>query len=168
MTSADERDVFAAQVAAALDEVVAALAGDYGVAVQAIGPGLSAPAEFNVVSEIGCGRDLVGALTFGAPGAFLDATAPGCDPSAWLVELANQVLGRLKNRLWRSAICLELGTPALMAPPSSTPDLAQRYVTPCGEVRAWFAYQRAPGVEWRPPEDPQQVGVVPEGDLVMF
>lgn len=59
--------------------------------------------------------NLRGALAITSSQALLDETAQGACPKDWIGELANQLLGRLKNKLLSYDVVLQMSTPIAMS-----------------------------------------------------
>ena len=78
-------------------------------------PGLDPDADeppFATLVRFGEERVWGSSLLIADGSAVLDLCAVAhADPSDWLGELNNQLVGRMKNRLLRSAVCLQLSPP---------------------------------------------------------
>ena len=89
------------------------LFASYGVATQEI-PRLSR--EHDLAGVIGFTGAMRGTLFIASTTSFFDAAspAPSADTGDWTAELANQLLGRLKNRLLRRGIEIAVATPVVV------------------------------------------------------
>jgi hypothetical protein len=91
-----------------------------------------------------------------------------------LAENANQLLGRLKNRLRHHAITLAVSLPKVRrgAPPpraDDTPDVwRHRFSTPKGGLTVWLDAQPAEGVTFAEPVAEITGEGLLEGELVLF
>jgi hypothetical protein len=175
MSAAEAHKLFASVVA----EAVVDLFKDYGltlrptpadVAVDKRVPDLISLAKFE-------GRDLSGCLVLGATNELiaLSGRAAGIDGNAktdWIAELANQLLGRVKNHALRAGIGFGVVPPAVvdgkhLRPVVDQPDFQPTFLS-CeeGVVCLWIELRTAAHVEI----DVDLAGsvLVSESDVLMF
>jgi len=160
-------------------EITIDLFACYGVTVSYAGCGPSEPPPDVTVAGLidFYGDDFRGTLLIAATENFFSRTsylphpAPPATVLDWAGELANQLLGRLKNRLYGRGITMEVSTPtSLRGLPLGAPevDAARAYIFRDSEQQIWvrlhltaedvdLAHPRTDGGE-----------AVPEGDLVLF
>jgi hypothetical protein len=120
------------------------------------------------------GEQMRGTLLLATSREPLGRTSPSNDASLreWIAELANQLLGRIKNKLLSRGVTLHLSTPIVLRGEHIAP-VGKVELTPCmfacegGIVCVWFDSELAAGVdlsqEVAPPE-----GVVGEGTSMLF
>ena len=96
------------------------------------------------------------------------------DAEDWLRESSNQLLGRLKKKLLRLSVIIDLALPTVLAgdrlrllASTSAGPWAYGFACPAGKLTAWLAVRLAPGVELIETDDPELQGAN-EGDLVLF
>jgi CheY-specific phosphatase CheX len=84
----------------------------------------------------------------------LGRTSPSTDASLreWLAELANQLLGRVKNRLFTHGVHLHMSTPIVLrgehiSPVSQAELVPFSFVCDGGVVCVWFDVDVTPGVD---------------------
>jgi hypothetical protein len=70
---------------------------------------------------------------------------------AWVAELSNQLLGRIKSKLLAYGVELHVTIPvvipARLLTPSAGPDLvAHRFTSEAGDVLVWFDYEAVAGL----------------------
>jgi hypothetical protein len=100
----------------------------------------------------------------------IDGSAMSHNERDWVRELANQLMGRIKNRLVRYQILLRPGTPAALEAEGirrmarTSTDLAYLFRTLTGQVVVWISgdFDRANLVF------SSSIDVVNEGDMVLF
>jgi CheY-specific phosphatase CheX len=128
----------------------------------------------NLVSVIGfAGRGVSGTLVLGATEEPLERSKPGdASERDWIAELANQLLGRIKNKLMRVGIDFYAMPPAVvsgkhLAPVTSQPDFRPWvFATPGGSVCLWIEVNAAAEVH---PNIALMAEDIPcEGDLLLF
>jgi CheY-specific phosphatase CheX len=97
----------------------AALFDTYGVQVEQDGPAASkTPQSAALVSIIGfSSMSLSGSLIMALPRAVAEKTLPvaGASLGDWSAELANQLLGRLKNQLLRYDLVINMSLPVIVS-----------------------------------------------------
>lgn len=91
----------------------------------------------------------------------------------WAAELANQLVGRVKNKLFGLGVNLRIATPTALsggalavATPKSNRTKPLVFSHPAGEVWVWWDAIIDPDLELRPREDDSQA--VGEGDVLLF
>jgi hypothetical protein len=130
--------------------------------------------ELNLVSVIGfAGRGVAGTLVLGATKEPLERSKPvQSSERDWIAELANQLLGRIKNKMMRMGIDFYAMPPAVvsgrhLAPVTSQPDFRPWvFATPGGVVCLWIEVTAAPEIH---PNMALIAEDIPcEGDLLLF
>ena len=161
-------------------EVTIDLFAGYGVEVHYLGCGASDPPEDVTVAGVidFFGDDFRGTLLVAATASFFARTSylPPPTPHAtvldWAGELANQLLGRLKNRLYGRGITMDVSTPkSLSGAPLSTPkaNSTRAYIFRDSEQQIWVRLDvlTSDGVDLAHPRS-DGGEAVHEGDLVLF
>jgi len=98
---------------ALLPESCESLFADYGVELQPS----TEHQPMRMMSVIGfSAREMHGSLALAASESVVRASLPFADgcPNDWLGELANQLLGRLKNRLYKYGLELDMAVPMVL------------------------------------------------------
>ncbi len=121
------------------------------------------------------GEAMRGALVLAATSEPLERTNPEGhgSPRDWICELANQLMGRVKNRLLPLGVEILLATPAGLSGDNLSPAprklrAPQVFAAATGFVVVWIDYEYAEGFEW-PTTPPANVEApIPEGDSVLF
>jgi len=92
---------------------------------------------------------------------------PRADPSDWLGELNNQIVGRLRNRLLRSSVCLLLSLPVPVVGfiRDRRAVVGWELEWAGGQLTACLGLTVAPGVTF---ENDEVVEVAAEGTLCLF
>jgi hypothetical protein len=130
--------------------------------------------ELTLVSVIGfAGRDISGTLVLGATQEPLERSKPpAASERDWIAELANQLLGRIKNKVLRSGIDFYAMPPAVvsghhLAPVTSRPDFRPWvFATPGGVVCLWIELSTSP--ELHPDSQLTEAEIPAEGDIILF
>ena len=167
-----------------LSESIIELFRDYGVDCSSISPGAAVDANADGGSEMGSiigfkGAQLRGGLAFVAPTALIAKTLPvprnqergELQLRDWSGEIANQLAGRLKNKLAARALQFDVGTAVCFRGMSiklsfvpGTEGIAMSFTIAPAGVRVYldcsFANLTA--------SDQDTVRIVPEGDVVLF
>ncbi len=115
-----------------------------------------------------------GRIALGVPGAVLDEmarVAPGSLRADWVRELANQLTGRIKNRLLQFNVRLQLGTSIVLDPSQLTQQITGRR-----DCRTYAARtlrgQVVTNVDGLPDESELTyvgaVNIAAEGDAILF
>jgi hypothetical protein len=130
--------------------------------------------ELTLVSVIGfAGRDLSGSLVLGATADPIERSKPGAASARdWIAELANQLLGRIKNQVMRRGLEFYAMPPAVvsgnhLAPVTSHADFRPWvFATPGGIVCLWIELTVAPELH---PDQTLAADQIPvEGDVLLF
>jgi hypothetical protein len=130
--------------------------------------------ELTLVSVIGfAGRGVSGSLVLGATSEPLERSKPSrASARDWIAELANQLLGRIKNKVLRRGIEFYAMPPAVvsgnhLAPVTSQPDFRPWvFATPGGVVCLWIEVSAAPEVQ--PDAGLIAADIPAEGDVLLF
>jgi CheY-specific phosphatase CheX len=130
--------------------------------------------ELNLVSVIGfAGRDVSGTLVLGATKEPLERSKPGRSSARdWIAELANQLLGRIKNKVMRAGIEFYAMPPAVvsghhLAPVTSQPDFRPWvFATPGGVVCLWIEVSATPVLHRNMALVTEEIPA--EGDVLLF
>lgn len=149
----------------------------YGLEVHA-----RSAAEFPTAGELALcavmgfgGKQLRGALVLAATREPLEKTNPGDSTSQrdWIGELANQLMGRVKNRLLGLGVEILLATPACLSGDnlSLTPTRLRAphvFAAGTGVVCVWLDCEHADDFDL-PPGPPAEPGAaIAEGEAVLF
>ena len=114
------------------------------------------PADFSCAAAVGfTGATMRGSLLLAVPDEISRRTCPlpSRAQRAWVAELSNQMLGRVKSKLLAYSVELHVTIPVviparLLAPTSAGPDLvAHRFTSEAGDVLVWFDYETANGLQ---------------------
>jgi hypothetical protein len=127
-----------------------------------------------LVSVIGfAGRHVSGTLVLGATDEPLARSKPKlASERDWIAELANQLLGRIKNKAMRSGIEFYAMPPAVvsgshLAPVTSRVDFKPWvFATPGGIVCLWIEVFAAP--EMQTDDELASAEIPAEGDILLF
>jgi CheY-specific phosphatase CheX len=130
--------------------------------------------QLNLVSVIGfAGKGVSGSLVLGATHEPLERSKPSRSSERdWIAELANQLLGRIKNKVLRAGIEFYAMPPAVvsgshLAPVASQPDFRPWvFATPGGVVCLWIEVNAAPELE--PDVSLLEADIPAEGDMLLF
>jgi CheY-specific phosphatase CheX len=130
--------------------------------------------ELTLVSVIGfAGREVSGSLVLGATAEPLETSKPQtASPRDWIAELANQLLGRIKNKVLRCGIEFYAMPPAVvsghhLAPVTSKEDFRPWvFATPGGVVCLWIELTVAS--ELHPDGQLIDSDIPAEGDVLLF
>lgn len=120
------------------------------------------------------GKQLRGALVLGATREPLEQTNPGGVTSQrdWVCELANQLMGRVKNRLLALDVEIWLATPAGLRGDNLSPGnklrAPQVFAACSGFVCVWIDYEMAEGFELPVVPPHAADATVKEGDTLLF
>ncbi|MET0386533.1 MAG: chemotaxis protein CheX [Polyangiales bacterium] len=119
------------------------------------------------------GDQLRGAVLLATSREPLGRTSPSSDSSLreWIAELANQLLGRIKNRLLPRGVTIHLSTPIVLrgahiAPVSRSELVPYAFSCDGGNVCVWFDSEIAPGVDLTQVVDTE--GLAAEGTSTLF
>jgi hypothetical protein len=132
--------------------------------------------ELAVCGVMGFGGKLMrGALVLVATREPLQHTNPDGLGSErdWVCELANQLMGRIKNRLLSLGVEILLATPAGLSGVNLSPTTAklrapQVFSAANGFVCVWIDYECAAGFELREEPLPSAEVALPEGETLLF
>ena len=121
------------------------------------------------------GQQMRGALVLATTREPLELTNPENlgSPRDWVCELANQLMGRVKNRLLGQGVQVHLATPAGLSGENLTPTPAklrapQIFGTPNGYVCVWIDCEFADGFQLPREPGPAAVDAIPEGETILF
>ena len=152
------------------------LFADYNLEIHTAGPGESPDnAQFLLCGIIGfTSKRMRGSLVLATTGEPLARTNPIPAPSHrdWICELANQLLGRVKNQLLRRGIEIFASTPIALRGDHVSPILQQRlvaelFIADRGVVCVWMDCEFDEGFEL--PEDAVcDVAPISEGQALLF
>lgn len=139
-----------------IDEIVqratVELLSAYGVVTEPAKVTVS-PSDFGCAAAVGfTGASMRGSLLLAVPDEISRRTCPLPSRAhrAWVAELSNQLLGRIKSKLLGFGVELHVTIPVviparLLAP--TGPDLvAHRFTSDAGQMLVWFDYETAPGL----------------------
>ena len=121
--------------------------------------------ELRGTVELRATRSVIYETTRGASGLAGSAT----NLNDWTCELANQLMGRMKNKLRGYKVPLQVGVPrAKHSTDTTKPDsgLRCRFACDCGTFSGYLDVMIAPGFSFGAPEVDSQLP--DEGDLVLF
>lgn len=132
--------------------------------------------ELAVCGVMGFGGKLMrGALVLAATNEPLERTNPEGYGSQrdWVCELANQLMGRVKNQLLALGVEILLATPAglsgaNLSPAPSKLRAPQVFAAANGFVVVWIDCEYAEGFELRVTPSEHFEAALPEGDSVLF
>jgi hypothetical protein len=121
------------------------------------------------------GKSMRGALVLATTREPLERTNPDCCGSQrdWVCELANQLMGRVKNRLLARGVEILLATPAGLSGENLSPApgklrAPQVFAAANGFVCVWIDCELMDGFELRTSSLPQAESAIPEGKAVLF
>ncbi len=121
------------------------------------------------------GRQMRGALVLAATREPLEKTNPGGFSSQrdWICELANQLLGRVKNRLLSVGVEILLATPAGLSGENLNPTpgklrAPQVFGVEKGFVCVWIDCEFADGFELLMTPSANFEAALPEGEAILF
>jgi CheY-specific phosphatase CheX len=160
-------------------EATAALFSTYGMPVEQDGPvaarGLQSA---SLVSIIGfSSHALSGSLILSLPQAVAERTLPveGASLADWSGELANQLLGRLKNQLLKYQVVINMSLPVVLSGDSlkllATARQITRYYSfssELGKVLIRLDMEFGPTLELVRLDDDARPDAVDEGELLLF
>lgn len=119
-------------------------------------------------------KQMRGALVLASTNEPLERTSPDESTSHrdWICELANQLLGRVKNQLLNRHVQIFASTPVALRGDHLSPVLQQRLVAELftasgGIVCVWMDCEFDPGFEL-PDTTVEDAAPVPEGDMLLF
>lgn len=124
-----------------------------------------------ICAVLGFTGDLRGAAILATPTRCLETTSQGGDSRAWIGELANQLVGRVKNALLRHGVEIVLSTPVILrgerlAPINTMSELPSMFDSTAGQICLWFDFEATPDLQW---SDAELDGVASsEGDAMFF
>jgi CheY-specific phosphatase CheX len=130
--------------------------------------------NLNLISVVGfAGRQIAGTLVLGATEEPLQLSMPqGASARDWIGELANQLLGRIKNKVLRRGIEIYAMPPAVVSGEHLTPVTSRQdfepllFATPSGVVCLWIEIELPREVT---PDPSVGQGEIPtEGDVILF
>jgi CheY-specific phosphatase CheX len=159
-----------------IDEVIQLAAVEllraYGVAAQPTKVAVVAE-DFSCAAAVGfTGSTMRGSLLIAVPSEISRRTCPLPSHAyrAWVAELSNQLLGRIKSKLLSYGVELHVTIPvvipARLLTPCSSPDLvAHRFTSEAGDVLVWFDYEAVAGLTLVKVTDLQDY---PEGTAVFW
>ncbi len=152
-----------------------ALLAHYGLPLRAVPPAAVDPRplqHFGVMAF--AGKGLRGRLVLGASNEPLTASNPAKDApiQAWISELANQLLGRIKSQLLLHALEIDIGTPVAVRD-VHVPELTAR-TPPSGAWQAtggllcvWLELTLGKGFHMTERPDPSRAGPR-ESETILF
>ena len=115
-----------------------------------------------------------GNITIATTGAVLEATCPGENHRDWIGELANQLLGRTKNKLLIYGLDLKLSPPVAITGENlrvqgtrGSSVIFHHYECAHGPVLVWFVVKIDPEIHLTKSEDPD-AQPHDEGELLLF
>jgi CheY-specific phosphatase CheX len=134
--------------------------------------------DLTLVSVIGfAGREVSGTLVLGTTAEPLEISKPdAASPRDWIAELANQLLGRIKNKVLRCGIEFYAMPPAVvsgshLAPVTSSSSSSDFrpwvFSTPGGIVCLWIELTTVGG-ELHPDSQLIESEIPGEGDVLLF
>jgi len=155
------------------------LMADYGLPATQADVGLETATGVAVAAVDFSGRDVRGTIGLrmtssvvlqtyrAALGRSIELDSP--EAKDWSCELANQLIGRLKNKLRSYNVSFSVNTPRLLATfPVAELERAMRsrFVSDRGTFAGYLDVMIAPGFAFV--DSPPEVPLVDEGDLVLF
>lgn len=154
------------------EDALLELLSAYGISATVGRP--HSPHAHQIIGVVGfTSPDFRGNLALVLSSQLAEATLEGTDVIDWVGELANQMLGRVKNKLVPYAIELDIATPVVVAGLSirvqEAPDTETRRVdcsTTSGSVHALINARLREGFELGPPSG--ELSAVSEGEVLMF
>lgn len=159
-------------------DATAALFDTYGVKVVQDGPTAAKSLQsVPLLSVIGFSSDVLsGSLVLALPHSVAERTLPvaGVSLGDWSGELANQLLGRLKNQLLKYKVVLNMSLPVVLSGDGlrllATKHQITRYYSfssDAGKVVIRLDMEMSPDFRFTADEDAES-GVVDEGELLLF
>jgi CheY-specific phosphatase CheX len=161
-----------------VQDATRALFGTYGVKVDLDGSLVTKTLEsVELVSIIGFSSDMVsGALLLAMPNSLVERTLPAPDSSLadWVGELANQLLGRLKNQLLDYHVVVNMSLPVVVSGgrlslPTKT--RLTRYYSFASDWETFFVRMEvevSPSLELVRDAGPSNKRSMDEGELMLF
>jgi hypothetical protein len=153
------------------EEACTSLFQAYGVPLETVTAGTAAPALSAVIGFSGPG--IRGTCILAASESPIKMSDPiGGSPRAWIAELSNQLVGRIKNKLLAHGAEVYVTTPVvlraeLLAPVDGRSQLAPRaFASQGGNVFVWIELDTDPTLLLS--VTPREAAAVQEGDAVMF
>ena len=124
----------------------------YGVVAQPTTAAL--PPDFSCAAAVGfTGATMRGSLLIAVPGEISKRTCPLPSHAwrAWVAELSNQLLGRVKSKLLSYGVELHVTIPVviparLLAPNPGPDQAAHCFTSDAGGVLVWFDYEAVAGL----------------------
>lgn len=162
-----------------VDSLVTALAEDackslfeaYGVSLRAIDPHTAIDQNALLSGVIGfSGPSIRGTCILAATSKpIMESNPVGSSPRDWIAELANQLIGRIKNRLLEEGVEVYVTTPVVLrgehlAPMPRLALLPQLFTTEGGNVFVWIEVETDPDFELAPRCAP----AAREGEALLF
>lgn len=146
----------------------------YGVELQEMSAAnVETPHSIELAGIIGLtAESLRGTLVLGTTESILKETDDRADGRDWIGELANQLLGRLKNRLFAYGVEIAMSTPVslrghnLALTSSSEDTWFYAFQSSAGLVCVWFDLELEPGYTMFKAEEAEESAV--EGELMFF
>lgn len=121
------------------------------------------------------GKEMRGALVLATTKEPLESTNPGRVDSQrdWVCELANQLMGRVKNRLLGAGVEIHLATPAGLSGDNLCPSprmlrAPQVFAAASGFVCVWIDCEFAKNFELGPITPQAAAGALTEGEALLF
>lgn len=160
-------------------DATAALFDTYGVKVVQDGPAAAKSLQaVPLISVIGFSSDVLsGSLVLALPQSVAERTLPvaGVSLSDWSGELANQLLGRLKNQLLKYKVVLNMSLPVVLSGDGlrllATKHQITRYYSfssDAGKVFIRLDMEMSPDFRFTADDGATSEGVVDEGELLLF
>jgi hypothetical protein len=119
------------------------------------------------------GEQMRGSVLLATSREPLGRTSPTSDASyrEWIAELANQLLGRVKNKLIPRGVTLHLSTPIVLrghhlAPIPRAEQVPYVFRSDGGYVCVWFDAELQPGIDLNRVEE--NAGLISEGESLLF
>lgn len=146
----------------------------YDVQLRPVTSADEGPGGFALAGVIGYTSESIrGTLLMGLSTGPLERSRPSAEsPLAdWAAELANQLVGRFKNRLLRYGVEASISTPLVIRGDRITPagkgaDRPLAFTSEQGSVFVWVDFNALPGLELV--EAPPSESARGEGDLILF
>ncbi len=162
-----------------MDECVVALFDAYEVPAVRLADGTAPDASHNLASVIGfTSSHMRGSVAIFTADAVVNATNPLEGENAtrdWLAELANQLLGRIKNKMLRYGVQYDMSTPVVVAGQSTIQlhqiakdNASYSYGTDAGSLTVTMDVVIEEGFELQEPAAEEASDVMIEGDLMLF
>jgi len=162
-----------------LQDATRALFDTYGVKIELDGsPVAKTLPSVDLISMIGFSSQVLsGSLLLALPNAVVEKTLPAPDAGLadWSGELANQLLGRLKNQLLSYDVVINLSLPVVVSGggltlPAKTRQLTRyfSFVSAWGRMFIRMDMELCPSIELVRQAGPVQPKSVDEGELLLF